>query len=208
MASTVAKTSKSPWASSRDRAAEREEKREAVLHAAAQAFSDNGFYKTSLDDIAERLGVTKPTLYYYAKNKEDLVVAVAARALEQILIDLPGDPRASGYAQLRRFVTNFAHVILTDFGRCLIQLRDSDLGQEAGGRLREGKGSIDKRMRGLIQTGIADGSIAECDPKLTAFLIAGTINGIVYWHREGVGLDASAIIEIYINQLSTGLLPR
>jgi AcrR family transcriptional regulator len=68
---TELKGRKSPW--ERDRVAEREAKREAVLHAAAQAFAEAGFFQTSLDDIAVRLGITKPTLYYYAKNKEDLL---------------------------------------------------------------------------------------------------------------------------------------
>jgi AcrR family transcriptional regulator len=199
---------KSPWATSKDRAAEREEKREAVLHAAAQAFSENGYYKTSLDDIALRLGITKPTLYYYAKNKEDLIAAVAARGLERMLADLPTDPRASGYEQLRAFLNNYVGVAATDFGRCLMLLTDADLGEVAGAHIREGKAMIDKRIRRWIVNGIADGSIADCDPKLTAFMIAGAINGIGRWYREGVGLDVPSVAAIYISQLGLGLLPR
>ena len=206
--STIIKMAKSPWATGKDRAAEREEKREAVLHAAAQAFSENGYYKTSLDDIARRLGVTKPTLYYYAKNKEDLIAAVAARALKQMLADLPGDPRAPAYHKLRTFLRNYAEIAASDFGRCLTLLTDSDLSEAAGARIREGKAAIDRRIRGLIIDGMADGSIAECDAKLTAFMLAGAINGISRWYREGAGLDAASVGEIYANQLGAGLLPR
>ena len=205
---TMTKIAKSPWTSGKDRAAEREEKREAVLRAAAQAFSEKGYYRTSLDDIALRLGITKPTLYYYAKNKEDLIAAVAARALEQMLAVRPGDPRASAYDQLRSFLRNYAEVAATDFGRCLMQLTDADLGDVAGAHIREGKSSIDKRIRGWLVSGMADGSIAECDPKLTAFMVAGAINGISRWYRDGVGLDAASVAEIYANQLGAGLLPR
>ena len=35
---------------------------------------ERGYYKTSLDDIARMQNVTKPTLYYYIKNKEDILV--------------------------------------------------------------------------------------------------------------------------------------
>src|SRR3546814_3371720 len=74
---------KSPWAA-RDRVAEREAKREAVLQTAARAFAENGYHRTSLEEIAARLGVSKPTIYYYAQNKDDLVAAIAARALDEI----------------------------------------------------------------------------------------------------------------------------
>lgn len=207
MTRTAAQTGRSPWAS-RDRASEREEKREAVLSAAARAFSQNGYFRTSLDDIAERLGVTKPTLYYYAKSKEDLIAAVMERGLEQMLAVLPVDPHSSAYEQLRVFLRNYARIASTDFGICLVQLHDSDLGETVGAKVRSGKAAIDRRIRGLLIDGVADGSIAACDVKLTAFMIAGAINGIGRWYREGIGLDAASVAEIYVNQLGAGLRPR
>jgi TetR/AcrR family transcriptional regulator len=50
-------------------------KRAALIRKAARAFSARGFYNTSLDDIAAELGVTKPALYYYVKNKEEILYA-------------------------------------------------------------------------------------------------------------------------------------
>lgn len=52
----------SPWAPVSHRERQREAKRNAVLQAAAQLFNERGFHATSLDDIAARLNVTKPTL--------------------------------------------------------------------------------------------------------------------------------------------------
>lgn len=201
-------TARSPWTTARDRANEREEKREAVLHAAAQAFGKRGYYRTSLDDIAERLGITKPTLYYYAKNKEDLIAAVLERALERLLADVPGDPHASAYDQLRVYLRNYAEVASTDFGLCLTQINNADLSDAVGDWMRTGKAAIDARIRDFLSRGIADGTVAPCDVKLTAFMIAGAINGIGRWYRQGTGLDAASIAEIYVNQLGAGLRPR
>src|SRR3989475_10314909 len=50
----------SPWSGTPDREQQREAKRQAVLQAAAQLFNERGFSATSLDDIAARLGVSKP----------------------------------------------------------------------------------------------------------------------------------------------------
>jgi AcrR family transcriptional regulator len=54
----------SPWKKKKkDRVKERQVKREAVLRVAARLFKEKGFYATSLDEVAERLHVTKPTVY-------------------------------------------------------------------------------------------------------------------------------------------------
>src|SRR3546814_19808352 len=90
---------KSPWAA-RDRVAEREAKREAVLQTAARAFAENGYHRTSLEEIAARLGVSKPTIYYYAQNKDDLVAAIAARALDEIVAAMDADEQSSALSQL------------------------------------------------------------------------------------------------------------
>jgi AcrR family transcriptional regulator len=63
----------SPWRASRERAREREIKREAVIRAAVHAFNRKGYHNTSLDDIAAALDVTKPTVYYYVTSKEQLL---------------------------------------------------------------------------------------------------------------------------------------
>ena len=63
----------SPWRSRRKTRSDRELKREAVIHAAARAFNEHGYHNTSLDDIAAALEVTKPTIYYYVENKEQLL---------------------------------------------------------------------------------------------------------------------------------------
>jgi AcrR family transcriptional regulator len=205
-ASSAAKSAKSPW--TRDREAEREQKREAVLRAAAAAFAEAGYHRTSLDDIALRLGISKPTLYYYAKNKEDLIGAVATRAAEQLEAPISADPHAPAIAELRGFLKRYAEIAATDFGRCFVLLNDSDLSAEGGARVREGKGRIDRQIRELVARGIGDGSIGPCDPKLTAFMLAGAINGISSWYKEGGPVGASTVAEIFVNQMMAGLLPR
>ena len=57
-------------------------KREAVIHAAARAFNERGYHNTSLDDIAAALEVTKPTIYYYVENKEQLLFACFCAGLD------------------------------------------------------------------------------------------------------------------------------
>lgn len=197
---------RSPW--SRDRVAEREEKWEALLHAAARAFAESGYYRTSLDEIAERLGVTKPTLYYYAKSKEELIAAVAARALDQALEPTSAGPDAPGIDALRAFLHRYAVTIANDFGRCFAVLSDTDLSAGPGLHLRQQKHLIDRHLRELVERGIADGSIGRCDVRLTAFMLAGAINGIARWYSDKGEMTADAVAMILVDQMTRGLAPR
>jgi AcrR family transcriptional regulator len=54
-----------------------EEKRDEIVRVAAQLFQENGFERTSMSMISERLGGSKATLYGYFKSKEELLEAVA-----------------------------------------------------------------------------------------------------------------------------------
>ena len=59
-----------------DRATQHERKREAVVVVAAQAFHENGYSGTTLDDIASRLGVTKKALYHYVSGKQEILFEI------------------------------------------------------------------------------------------------------------------------------------
>lgn len=53
---------------------------EKILQAAKTVFAEKGYYEARMEDIAERVGVSKRTLYLYFKNKEELFEAICARA--------------------------------------------------------------------------------------------------------------------------------
>src|SRR6185312_4198944 len=74
----------SPWRARRERHRDHAIKREAVIRAAARAFNQKGYHNTSLDDIAAALEVTKPTVYYYVSNKEQLLFECFLAGVEQI----------------------------------------------------------------------------------------------------------------------------
>ncbi len=78
-------TDASPWPVRTSRQRTRDLKREAVIRAAARAFSERGYHNTSIDEIAAALNVTKPTIYYYVANKEQLLLECILTGLERVL---------------------------------------------------------------------------------------------------------------------------
>ena len=197
----------SPWKTPADRQKEREVKREAVLRAAAQAFNENGFHKTSLDDVAERLNVSKPTIYYYVKNKDEILfecVRIGLAMVEEASAAVAGSDQ-TGLAKLTALWRVYAQIVTEDFGRCLILVGEDPLPKEARKDLRALKGRIDKRFRAIVQEGIADGSIRPCDPKLAAFAAAGALSWIARWYDPGGPLSPAELADQIIDLLIHGV---
>ncbi|MGB7904678.1 MAG: TetR/AcrR family transcriptional regulator [Steroidobacteraceae bacterium] len=185
-------------------------KRDAVIRTAARAFDERGYHNTSLDDIAAALGVTKPTVYYYVPNKEQLLFECFLAGLDPIRAALrrAEQTAGSGRDRLREVIHDYAVAIASDYGWCMVRAEHQDLGPELSAQVRSLKSEIDRGIRRLLQTGISDGSIAVADPKLAAFAIAGSLNWIAHWYRAGRKLTSDEVADAFVQLLEHGLAPR
>ena len=200
----------SPFRTRSERDADRAEKREAVLRAAVRMFNARGYHATSLDDVAASLHVTKPTIYHYLGNKEQVLLECVSRGVAELrtaadtATAAPGD----GLARLRSFLRQYARVNMDDFGRCVIRTGDELLSPDGAARFRALKAEIDRAMRALIADGIADGSIACGDVRLIAFTLAGALNWPARWHDPAGAGSAADLADEMVDILTGGLAPR
>jgi len=200
----------SPWEARRRPRHEHALKRDAVILAAARAFQARGYHNTSLDDLASSLKVTKPTLYLYVPNKEAILFECFRAGLAQIQASLDDAERANGPARERlfAFIRGYAEAIVGDFGWCMLRAEDQHLGAAMSRKIKLLKAGIDKRMRALIEAGIADGSIRRCDARMTAFALAGALNWMGHWYREDATLKPHEIADRFIDIFNHGLRGR
>src|SRR5262245_44220388 len=200
----------SPWAARRRLREHHALKREAVILAAARAFSARGYHHPSLDDLAASLEVTKPTLYLYVPNKEAILFECFRAGLDQITATLDDCEKAEGPARERlfAFIRGYATAIVGDFGWCMLRAEDQHLGVAMSRRIKTLKAGIDKRMRALIEAGVADGSIRDCDSRMTAFALAGALNWMGHWYREDATLKPLEIADRFIDVFNRGLRSR
>ena len=203
-------TVSSPWRASRERVREREVKREAVIRAAAHAFNRKGYHNTSLDDIAAALDVTKPTVYYYVSNKEQLLFECFVAGVEQIRAAFreTKQQKVSGRERLTALLRHYGEAVASDFGWCMVRAEEQDLSPDMSSHIKALKSEIDQGIRRLIREGIQDGSIQPCDPKMTAFALAGALNWIAHWYRENQSMTGAQIADAFVTIFETGLLPR
>ena len=200
----------SPWARPSQRQQQREAKRNAVLTTAAQLFNERGFHATSLDDIAAHLHVSKPTLYYYVKNKDEILLACVQKGLHMTLEGIEASRQAGGNAldQLRACMQVYAEIVVQPFGMCLIRVGDEEVPEPSRTELRRMKSEIDLAFRRLVTQGVEDGSIAPCDPKIMAFVIAGGLSWIGRWYQPGGQYPANEVVAQCIDALLGGVLKR
>jgi AcrR family transcriptional regulator len=200
----------SPWRANRERQHDRELKRDAVIRAAAHAFNRKGYHNTSLDDIAAALEVTKPTVYYYVTNKEQLLFQCFVAGVEPVRVAIQ-DARnleAPARERLNAVLRDYAKAMASEFGWCMVRVEHQDLSPAMSGQVKSMKSEIDQGIRRLIQEGVQDGSIQPCDPKMTAFALAGSLNWIAHWYKENQSLSPAEIADAFISVFDNGLQPR
>jgi AcrR family transcriptional regulator len=193
-----------------DRRRDPASKREAVLHTAAQLFIEKSYSRTSMNDVAECLSITKPALYHYFQNKEQILLEcyrLGTGLIEETLNQI-ADHGGTGVKKVEAFIYSYANVMTINYGRCVMRLDEGDLSEEARTEVRRYKRKIDRRLRGFIQEGIDDGSIAPCDAKIAAFSIAGALNWICQWYEPDGALSAEEIASQFARTLTQGLAAK
>jgi len=186
-----------------------ERRRDEIVAAAARIFHQKGYEATSIQEVAEAVGMLKGSLYYYIDAKEDLLFAVIEKAHQ-----LGNDGMASSVeeggdalAQLRNTIT--AHVRnnlenLTEIGVFFQDFRS--LGQERRAAIVEERDSYERFVRGIIERGQADGTIdASIDPKLTTMALLGMMNWVYQWYRPDGPKEPQEIAEIFADVALKGI---
>jgi AcrR family transcriptional regulator len=200
----------SPRTPFEDRRRARDEKRDAVLRMAVRLFLEEGYHRTPLARIAERLNITKPALYNYFASKEEILYALYRLGDEQYEEGFGRIERGdgNGLVKLREMIRAYARIMTTDIGMCFARLDDRELADEPRAEVRRSKRRYDLAFRRQIERGVGDESIRPCNPKLAAFAIAGALNGIADWYRPGGDLSVETIANELALLLTEGLATR
>lgn len=184
-----------------------------MLRTAARFFNERGYHATSLDDVAEALGVTKPTIYRYFSNKDEILFECTRRGLNAIA-DSARDAAAAGDPaprRLRAMLMAYARIMLDDFGICVARTQDHLLSPESRAAFRALKREIDRTIRAVVAEGAAEGSLVAPDPRLATFTFAGTLNNLGTWFDPAgpMTMDevADRTVDILMRSVAPGDMP-
>lgn len=183
-------------------------KRTAVIREAGKAFGRRGFHNTSLDEVAQVLGVTKPALYYYVKTKEEILYECHLLALDlgdQALDRAYADESTAG-GRLRRFLEYYIEALASDIGDfAAIGEPFTSLTEEYRTIVVARRDAFDRTFRGLVQDAISEGTIAPCDPKLVVTFFMSVPHTLSRWYSPDGPLTPKDVAQAFARFVFDGI---
>jgi AcrR family transcriptional regulator len=165
-------------------------KRQAVLRTAAALFRSKGVQNTALSDVADALNVSKPTVYYYFRNKDEVLLALIEGAVAQFgdgqahPQDYPLAAGISNTARLERFLRRAMRILFDELGTHFpIWLPHLLEGDKRAQLLAIGS-PVDGIAEKILREGIADGSFAPSNVIATYRFVIGALRYIPVWQKD------------------------
>jgi AcrR family transcriptional regulator len=188
----------------RTQAPDFEQRRERIVAEAAELFARDGFRGSSINDLAGACGVSKSLLYHYFPSKEDILYAVMAGHLDQLIEDAAAAvaTEAEAEARLRRLLHDFmAHYVGASS-------RQKVLLNELGNLPPDRRRSVVAKQRNLIET--VQGLLSEIHPALrgqgrrarvATMLLFGMINWTLTWFDPDGALSPGEVTEMVLDRI-------
>lgn len=189
------------------RAADR--KRE-ILAAASRVFRKKGLHAAGMRDIAAELGMHVGNLYYYFRNKEELLAFCQEDALAGLAALVEESAALEGDADQRLRYLIVGHVALLNETTpgSLAHLEVEALSEPWQARIVALRDDYERAIRQIISEGRASGVFRQVDPNTASLAILGALNWTVKWFRSGGQKTAAEIGSEFADLLVGGLLSR
>jgi TetR/AcrR family transcriptional regulator, cholesterol catabolism regulator len=188
-------------------------RRQAILQHALALFDRQGFANTSLDDIARETGVKREAIYYYFKNRSEILLNLIRPQSEALvsglkdIIESDGDAATKLYLAIRNHLQRFDRHCL----EMTISLRDIYLedAKEVRREMDQTWHSYEAMWTRIVADGQASGEFAASgDPKMVAFAILGMCNWLARWYDPRRSVSVDELIETYFDMLANGLVQK
>lgn len=178
-----------------------------ILQISARMFSERGYSATSLQAIADELGMLKGSLYYYIRSKDDLLYEVIRTVYWEGVANFHRMSSGDGTAAERLANAIEGHVkhLTNNIIETTVFLHEFDRLPEAR-RVELSTISYDDLVRELILDGQRDGSFkADMDPSLVSMAILGATNWVYRWYHEDGPRNADEIGRLFADLFVSGL---
>jgi AcrR family transcriptional regulator len=183
--------------------------RAGILTVAADLFRQRGYRATTLDEIARRVGVAKPTLYGYFRSKEELLAAIFHRTMSLFERDLLAirASRDDPAVQLRRVIRFHVGAVIAERSFLAVFFsEEANLPPRLGRAIRRRKARYDRTVRAIVEAGMRDGSLRTSNPRLLVFALLGMANWVYQWYDPAGEWNADTIANGFIALMEPGYL--
>ncbi len=177
-----------------------------LLEAASCLFKEKGYHNTSMQDLADALGVQKGSLYYYIESKEELLRLLLERAAsllgsridEIYAADIPAAEK------LRRALEHHATTIMNHLNPVSIYLNEyRNLAPERLGEVLSARKHYERVLMQILEDGVAGGEFRPINIKMAMFGLLGMLNWTHQWFSPD-GEFTSREIAVTLADLALG----
>ncbi|MFO8082732.1 MAG: TetR/AcrR family transcriptional regulator [Desulfobacterales bacterium] len=172
---------------------ERERRRQQIMVAAKRVFSEKGFNKTTMEDIAREAELSTGTLYLYFKNKEELFASLSFRILQYLLIRLEHVTREKDKSPEEKIaalkdalydVYGFDPLIIINMFHLQSSETLMNLSPQILSEMKEMSRKAMREMAKIFQEGIGDGLFIERHPQALTDVVWAMFSGLVLWEES------------------------
>jgi AcrR family transcriptional regulator len=183
---------------------------DSLLAVTVTVFNDKGYEGTSMEALAQRLGITKSSIYHHVSGKSELLERALTRALDA-LFTLTTERRATSGRHIDRLeylVRRTAEILVAELPYVTLLLRvrgNTPAERRALARRRD----FDLFVRDLVVGAVEEGDLRPgIDPALTGRLVFGMINSLIEWHRPRAGGSAEDLADAVLRLTFEGMRRR
>ncbi|MEU5841239.1 TetR/AcrR family transcriptional regulator [Rhodococcus sp. NPDC047139] len=172
-----------------------------ILGHALEAFSENGFHGTTVRDLARRVGVTVPALYYHYENKEAVLVTLLDAAVLDLIDRVSAAVADGGDDPVTRFANAVEAIVLNMTCRAQRSGLDSEvrhISPENRRTYAATRKRLELMMLDLVREGTEQGVFDVDDIEETVRALLGMFQSIARWYQLDGPLTPSRVAERYI----------
>jgi TetR/AcrR family transcriptional regulator, cholesterol catabolism regulator len=180
-----------------------------IALAAVKLFEQKGYHATSVQDIADEVGLQKGSLYHYIHSKEDLLLHIAHQAiaefnqrLEKVLMeDIPAEKK------LIKAIENHLTVSISNLQTTTVLLREAfSLGESPHQVIQDLTDRYLNLWTQILQDGQETGEFRVVEPKITALALLGACNWVYRWYQPEGPLTAEEVAGVFSQLFLHGVM--
>ncbi|MDQ2797320.1 MAG: TetR/AcrR family transcriptional regulator [Actinomycetota bacterium] len=178
-----------------------------LLATSVHVFNDRGFDGTSMEDLSQRLGISKAAIYHHVKGKDALLGLALDHALAGLEAAADEVRALDGRAldRLEVLVRRSVEVLVDRLPYVTLLLRvrgNSEVERVALARRRR----LDRLVADLVKQAVGEGDLQpDIDPAVTARLLFGMVNSLTEWLKPGGKHDVDELAEAVASVAFDGL---
>lgn len=179
-----------------------------IIKTAASLFATNGYYSTSLDEIARAVGIKKPSLYYHIDSKQQILREIVRGIIEPLEeITTLSKSSLSPREKIKYIINTFVE-LHTERKECTaIYLNELKfLDRKSRNAIQQREKKVEQILQQILMEGANDESFRIGDVKTASYAILGACHWIYRWYESDDSLTPSQIAEELLKLFESGYL--